>query len=53
MFLFLFVSDYPPAIFNLGAHYFSGRGVDLDMCKAAEYFRVSADKGFDYAQVSF
>ena len=38
-------------MFNIGTHYFSGKGVDLDMQKASEFFRKAADLGFGLAQV--
>ena len=41
-----------PGIYNIGSHYFSGRGVDLDMKKAADFFKKAADLGFSMAQVS-
>lgn len=38
-------------MYNIGTHYFSGRGVELDMKKAAEFFKKAADLGFGLAQV--
>ena len=39
------------AQYNLGVHYFSGRGVKSDMNKAAQLFTLAADQGFELAQV--
>ena len=48
-------SSFPghgPAVHNVGVHYFAGRGVDLDMKKAAEYFTEAAEAGFELSLVS-
>lgn len=42
----------PAAQYNVGVHYFAGKGVTLDMTKAAEWFQAAAEQGFDLAQVS-
>ena len=47
-----FCIGYTPAIYNIGTHYFAGKGVTFDMAKAAQYFQHAADKGFTLAQVS-
>ena len=35
----------------MGIHCFSGRAAELDMKKAAEYFKKAADLGFGMARV--
>ena len=40
------------ALYNVGGHYFAGKGVELSFEKAAEYYRKAADQGFPPAQVS-
>lgn len=40
-------------VYNVGTHYFAGKGVQMDMEKAAESFKIAADNGFVLAQVSF
>ena len=47
-----FCIGYAPAIYNVGTHYFAGKGVTFDMAKAAQYFQHAADKGFTLALVS-
>ena len=49
--LFCLPLGHAPALYNMGTHYFSGRGAELDMKKAAEYFKKAADLGFGMAQV--
>ena len=49
--LCFFSLGHAPALYNMGTHYFSGRGAELDMKKAAEYFKKAADLGFGMAQV--
>lgn len=39
------------ALYNVGGHYFAGKGVELSFQKAAEYYKSAADKGFAPAQV--
>lgn len=41
----------PVALYNVGAHYFSGKGVGLSFKKAAEYFEKASILGFPPAQV--
>ena len=40
------------ALYNVGGHYFAGKGVELSFEKAAEYYKKAADQGFPPAQVS-
>ena len=42
---------HPVALYNTGTHYFAGKGVELSMEKAAEYFEKAANLGFELAQV--
>lgn len=42
----------PQASFNVGTHYFSGRGVEQDMAKAALYFERAAEAGMTQAMVN-
>ena len=42
---------HPIALYNTGTQYFAGKGVDVNMEKAAEYFEKAADLGFELAQV--
>ena len=46
------VPGLPVALYNVGGHYFAGKGVELSFQKAADYYQQSADKGFAPAQVS-
>ena len=39
------------ALYNVGGHYFAGKGVELSFHKAAEYYQIAANKGFAPAQV--
>ena len=39
------------ALYNVGSHYFSGKGVDHSFEKAAEYYEKAAILGFPPAQV--
>ena len=39
------------ALYNIGGHYFSGKGVELSFTKAAEYYHKAAAQGFAPAQV--
>lgn len=41
----------PMAIFNVGVHYFAGKGVAPSFDKAKEYFLRASDRGFVPAQV--
>ena len=41
----------PVAIYNVGGHYFAGKGVELSFKKAADYYQQAADLGFAPAQV--
>ena len=50
-FVFIIFQGHVPAFYNIGTHYFSGRGVELDMKKAAEFFKKAAELGFSMAQV--
>ena len=50
--LFYF-QGYIPGLYNVGTHYFAGKGVEMDMKKAAECFQKAADQGFVLAQVSW
>ena len=47
----LFNAGHPVALYNVGGHYFAGKGVGLSFKKAAEYFQKAADLGFAPAQV--
>ena len=47
----VYITDYAPGIYNIGTHYFAGKGVEPDMKKAAECFHKAADEGFVLAQV--
>jgi TPR repeat protein len=38
-------------LYNTGTQYFAGKGVEISMVKAAEYFEKAADLGFELAQV--
>ena len=40
------------AIYNVGTHYFAGKGVKHSFEKAANYFQQAADLGFTPAQVN-
>lgn len=40
-------------MYNVGTQYFAGKGVDLNMEKAAEYFEKAANLGFELAQVRY
>ena len=42
---------HPIALYNVGTQYFAGKGVELNMEKAAEYFEKAANMGFELAQV--
>ena len=42
---------HSPAVHNVGVHYFAGRGVELDMKKAAKYFAQAAESGFELSLV--
>lgn len=42
----------PPAAFNVGTHYFSGRGVEQDMGAAAKWFERAAAAGMTQAMVN-
>jgi len=37
--------------YNVGVQYFSGKGVELDLAKAVEFYGKAADQGFVPAQV--
>lgn len=39
------------ALYNVGTHYFAGKGVELSFEKAAEYFEKAAILQFPPAQV--
>ena len=39
------------ALYNVGGHYFAGKGVELSFEKAAEYYRKAAKLAFAPAQV--
>ena len=39
------------ALYNVGGHYFAGKGVGLNFEKAAEYYQEAAKLGFAPAQV--
>jgi TPR repeat protein len=41
----------PVALYNVGGHYFAGKGVELSFKKAVEYYQQAADMGFAPAQV--
>ena len=41
----------PIALYNVGGHYFAGKGVEHSFKKAAEYYQQAADQGFTPAQV--
>ena len=41
----------PLALYNVGGHYFAGKGVGLSFQKAAEFYRKAAEVGFTPAQV--
>ena len=40
------------ALYNVGGHYFAGKGVELSFKRAADYYQQAVDKGFSPAQVS-
>lgn len=40
----------PVALFEIGARYTEGRGVGVDMAEAANWYKLSADRGFAPAQ---
>ncbi len=40
------------AIYNIGTHYFAGKGVEHSFDKAIEYFQKASDLGFAPAQVT-
>ena len=42
----------PVALYNVGGHYFAGKGVELSFKKAADYYQKAADMGFAPAQVN-
>ena len=42
----------PQAAFNVGTHYFSGRGVEQDMGAAAKWFERAAAAGMTQAMVN-
>ena len=44
---------HPIGMYNVGTQYFAGKGVDLNMEKAAEYFEKAANLGFELAQVRY
>ena len=39
------------ALYNVGGHYFAGKGVELSFKKAADYYQQATDMGFAPAQV--
>ena len=41
----------PVAVFNVGGHYFAGKGVHQSFEEAAKYYQKAADLGFTPAQV--
>ena len=41
----------PVALYNVGGHYFAGKGVELSFEKAADYYRRAAKLAFTPAQV--
>lgn len=47
----MFPIGHPIALYNMGGHYFAGKGVEQSFDKAAEYFQLAADVGFAPAQV--
>ena len=47
----IFPTDNPIALYNVGTHYFAGKGVELSFEKAAEYFEKAAILQFPLAQV--
>lgn len=49
----LIFEGHVPALYNMGSHYFAGKGIELDMKKAGEFFKRAADLGFGLAQVCF
>ena len=46
------LTGLPVALYNVGGHYFAGKGVELSFKKAAEYYQQAADMGFAPAQVA-
>ena len=47
----IFLADNPVALYNVGAQYFAGKGVELSFERAAEYFEKAAILQFPPAQV--
>ncbi len=45
------ISGHPIALYNLGGHYFAGKGVEQSFEKASESFQQAANIGFAPAQV--
>ena len=45
------LTGLPVALYNVGGHYFAGKGVELSFKKAADYYQQAADLGFAPAQV--
>ena len=45
-------SGLPVALYNVGGHYFAGKGVEHSFKKAVEYYQQAADMGFAPAQVN-
>lgn len=50
-FLYAVSSGLPQAWYNLGTHYFSGRGVEQDLKQAAHFFTLAAEAGMVQAMV--
>lgn len=53
---YIYIKSLPPpglpvALYNVGGHYFAGKGVELSFKKAADYYQQAADMGFAPAQV--
>ena len=46
-----FPVGHPIALYNLGGHYFAGKGVEQSFEQAAEYYERAAAVGFTPAQV--
>ena len=46
-----FSPGHPIALYNLGGHYFAGKGVEQSFEKAAGYYKRAAAVGFTPAQV--